>query len=63
VLSLHTAALPLRQVEHSELERAQERVGRSLLVGARVGDDQVFVDQAGGRADGLRLRAAKPMVP
>jgi DNA-binding IclR family transcriptional regulator len=47
VLSLHTAGLPLRQVKHEELERAQERVGHSLFVGARVGDDQVFVDQAG----------------
>ncbi len=47
VLSLHTAGLPLRLVKHEELERAQERVGVSLFVGARVGDDQVFVDQAG----------------
>jgi DNA-binding IclR family transcriptional regulator len=47
VLSLKTAALPLRQVAHDELERAQERVGHSLFVGVRVGDDQVFVDQAG----------------
>ena len=47
VLSLHTAGLPLRLVRHDELERAQERVGVSLFVGARVGDDQVFVDQAG----------------
>jgi DNA-binding IclR family transcriptional regulator len=47
VLSLHTAGLPLRQVKHEELERAQERVGHPLFVGARVGDDQVFVDQAG----------------
>jgi DNA-binding IclR family transcriptional regulator len=47
VLSLHTAGLPLRQVTHEELERAHQRVGHSLFVGARVGDDQVFVDQAG----------------
>jgi DNA-binding IclR family transcriptional regulator len=47
VLSLHTAGLPLRLVKHEELERAQERVGVSLFVGARVGDDQVFVDRAG----------------
>jgi DNA-binding IclR family transcriptional regulator len=47
VLSLYTAGLPLRRVKHEELERAQERVGVSLFVGARVGDDQVFVDQAG----------------
>ncbi len=47
VLSLKTAALPLRQVAHDELQRAQARVGHSLFVGARVGDDQVFVDQAG----------------
>jgi DNA-binding IclR family transcriptional regulator len=38
VLSLHTAGSPLRQVNHDELERA---------VGARIGDDEVFVDQAG----------------
>jgi DNA-binding IclR family transcriptional regulator len=47
VLSLQTARLPLRQVSHDELERAQARVGLTLFVGARVGDDQVFVDQAG----------------
>jgi len=47
VLSLHTAALPLRQVKHEELERAQQRVGTALFVGVRLGDDQVFVDQAG----------------
>jgi DNA-binding IclR family transcriptional regulator len=47
VLSLQTARLPVRQVKHEELERAQERVGLPLFVGARVGDDQVFVDQAG----------------
>jgi DNA-binding IclR family transcriptional regulator len=47
VLSLQTARLPLRQVSHDELERAQSRVGLTLFVGARVGDDQVFVDQAG----------------
>jgi DNA-binding IclR family transcriptional regulator len=47
VLSLNTAGLPVRQVQHEELERAQERVGLSLFVGARVGDEQVFVDQAG----------------
>jgi DNA-binding IclR family transcriptional regulator len=47
VLSLQTARLPLRQVSHEELERAQSRVGLTLFVGARVGDDQVFVDQAG----------------
>ena len=47
VLSLHTAALPLRQVQHEELERAQQRVGTALFVGVRLGDDQVFVDQAG----------------
>ena len=40
VLSLHTAGLPLRQVKHEELERAQERVGTTLFVGARLGDDQ-----------------------
>jgi DNA-binding IclR family transcriptional regulator len=47
VLSLQTVGLPVRQVKHEELERAQERVGLPLFVGARVGDDQVFVDQAG----------------
>lgn len=47
VLSLQTARLPLRQVNHDELERAQARVGLTLFVGARVGDDHVFVDQAG----------------
>jgi DNA-binding IclR family transcriptional regulator len=47
VLSLHTAGLPLRMVRHEELERAQQRVGLTLFVGVRLGDDQVFVDQAG----------------
>jgi DNA-binding IclR family transcriptional regulator len=47
VLSLHATGLPLRRVQHEELERAQERVGLPLFVGVRVGDDQVFVDQAG----------------
>jgi DNA-binding IclR family transcriptional regulator len=47
VLSLHTAGLPLRQVKHEELQRAQAHVGVTLFVGVRVGDDQVFVDQAG----------------
>jgi DNA-binding IclR family transcriptional regulator len=47
VLSLQTARLPLRQVSHEELERAQSRVGLTLFVGARVGEDHVFVDQAG----------------
>ncbi len=47
VLSLHTASLSVRRVQHEELEIAQARVGLPLFVGARVGDDQVFVDQAG----------------
>jgi DNA-binding IclR family transcriptional regulator len=47
VLSIRTAGLSLRQVEHDQLERASERLGHTLFVGARVGDDQVFVDQAG----------------
>jgi DNA-binding IclR family transcriptional regulator len=47
ILSLQTAGLPLRRVLHEELERAQEHVGLALFVGARVGDDQVFIDQAG----------------
>ncbi len=47
VLSLYTAGLPVRRVQHDELEIAQARVGLPLFVGARVGDDQVFVDQAG----------------
>jgi len=47
VLSLRTTSLPLRLVRHEELERAYERVGLTLFVGTRVGDDQVFVDQAG----------------
>ena len=47
VLSIRTAGISLRQVEHEQLERAAARVGHTLFVGARVGDDQVFVDQAG----------------
>jgi DNA-binding IclR family transcriptional regulator len=47
VLSLRTTSLPLRQVRHEELERAHQRAGLTLFVGTRVGDDQVFVDQAG----------------
>jgi DNA-binding IclR family transcriptional regulator len=47
VLSIRTVGLSLRQVEHEQLALAAERVGHSLFVGARVGDDHVFVDQAG----------------
>ena len=47
LLSLRTAGLPLGQIDHRELERAQQWVGLTLFVGVRVGDDQVFVDQAG----------------
>jgi DNA-binding IclR family transcriptional regulator len=47
VLSLATAGGPLREVKHEELERAQERVGMTLFLGTRVGDDHVFVDRAG----------------
>ncbi len=47
VLSLATAGGSLRQVKHEELERAQEYVGVTLFIGARVGDEHVFVDQAG----------------
>ncbi len=47
VLTLATAGGALRQVKHEELEHAQAHVGVTLFVGARVGDDQVFVDRAG----------------
>jgi DNA-binding IclR family transcriptional regulator len=47
LISLATAGGALRQVKHDELERAQQHVGVTLFVGARVGDDQVFVDRAG----------------
>jgi DNA-binding IclR family transcriptional regulator len=47
VLSIRTVGLSLRQVEHEQLALAAERVGHTLFVGARVGDDHVFVDQAG----------------
>jgi DNA-binding IclR family transcriptional regulator len=47
VLSIRTVGLSLRQIEHEQLALAAERVGHILFVGARVGDDHVFVDQAG----------------
>jgi DNA-binding IclR family transcriptional regulator len=47
LISLATAGGALREVKHDELERAQARVGVTLFIGARVGDDQVFVDRAG----------------
>ncbi len=47
ILSLRGAGLFLRQVDHDQLEEAAERLGHTLFVGARVGDDHVFVDQAG----------------
>jgi DNA-binding IclR family transcriptional regulator len=47
LLSLHTAGLPLDRVRHDELERAQQRLGRPLFAGTRVGDDHVFFDQVG----------------
>jgi len=47
VLSIRAAGLSLRQVDHDQLEQASERLGHSLFVGARLGDDHVFVDQAG----------------
>jgi DNA-binding IclR family transcriptional regulator len=47
VLSIRTVGLSLRQVDHEQLALAAERVGHILFVGARVGDDHVFVDQAG----------------
>jgi DNA-binding IclR family transcriptional regulator len=36
-----------RRVDHLELERVQRRLGVPTFVGVRLGDDQVFVDQAG----------------
>jgi len=47
VLSLHATGLALRQVDHDQLEDAAERLGFPLFVGTRMGDDHVFVDQAG----------------
>jgi DNA-binding IclR family transcriptional regulator len=47
VLSWGTAGMSMRRVRHEELEVAQQRMGVPLFVGVRVGDDHVFIDQAG----------------
>lgn len=47
LLAVRSAAVPLQKVRHDQLVRVHERLDRPVFVGVRVGDDHVFVDQAG----------------
>jgi DNA-binding IclR family transcriptional regulator len=47
VLSRRALSSSMRQVDHFELERTHRHVKVPLFVGIRLGDDQVFIDQAG----------------